>query len=93
MKTIVVYDIENDRIRNKIFNACKDYGLEHIQFSAFFGELNHNRRGELKQRLKRTLGQKAGKILICPVCDKDLRLMDEIVVYEEEESSGEAEGK
>jgi CRISPR-associated protein Cas2 len=93
MKTIVVYDIENDRIRNKIFNACKDYGLEHIQYSAFFGELNHNRRGELKQRIKRTLGKKAGKIMICPVCDKDLRLMEEIVVYEQEEEPVEAEGQ
>lgn len=80
MKTIVVYDIENDRIRNKVFNACKDYGLEHIQYSAFFGELNHNRRGELKQRLKRTLGENPGKIFVCPVCDKDLRLLEEILV-------------
>lgn len=92
MKTIVVYDIENDRIRNRIFNACKDYGLEHIQYSAFFGELNHNRRGELKQRLKRTLGKKKGKIFICPVCDKDLKLLDEIVVYEPEGGKGETEG-
>lgn len=75
MKTLVIYDIEEDRIRTKIFEACKDYGLTHIQYSAFFGELNHNRRDELKQRIKKTLGRKNGKILICPVCDKDLRLL------------------
>ncbi|WP_418791973.1 CRISPR-associated endonuclease Cas2 [Phosphitispora sp. TUW77] len=92
MKTIVVYDIENDRIRKRIFNACKDYGLEHIQCSAFLGDLNHNRRGELKQRLKRTLGNKKGKIFICPICDKDLRLLEEIVVYEPKGDTGETTG-
>lgn len=80
MKTLVIYDIEEDRIRGKIFEACKDYGLTHIQYSAFFGELNHNRKDELRQRIKKTLGRKNGKILICPVCDKDLRLLTVINV-------------
>ena len=82
MMTLVNYDIEEDRIRTKIFEACKDYGLAHFQYSAFIGDLNHNRRDELKQRLKRTLGQKRGKILICPICDKDARLMEVIEVGE-----------
>jgi len=80
VKTLVIYDIEEDKIRTKIFEACKDYGLTHIQYSAFFGELNHNRRDELKQRLRKTLGKKNGNILICPVCDKDLRLLEAISV-------------
>lgn len=79
VKTLVVYDIVEDKIRTKVFEACKDYGLTHIQYSAFFGELNHNLRQELYQRLKRILGRNEGKILICPVCDKDLRLLLEIV--------------
>ncbi|MEW5897566.1 MAG: CRISPR-associated endonuclease Cas2 [Bacillota bacterium] len=90
MKTFVVYDITDDRTRNKIFQTCKDYGLTHIQYSAFFGELNHNRREELSGRLKRALGQKEGKIVIVPVCDKDLRLLLEIC-YPEEISPGIAE--
>lgn len=80
MKTLVIYDIEEDKTRTKIFEVCKDYGLTHIQYSAFFGELNHNRRDELKQRIRKTLGRKNGKILICPVCDKDLRLLETIIV-------------
>lgn len=83
MKTLVVYDIPDDRTRNKVFETCKDYGLAHIQYSAFFGELNHNRRQELYQRLKRVLGKNDGKILICPVCDKDLGLALEIVQGDE----------
>lgn len=83
MKTFVVYDIVEDRVRNKVFQACKDYGLTHIQYSAFFGELNHNRREELYRRLKRTIGKKEGKVVIVPVCDKDLHLLLEIRVPEE----------
>ncbi|KKM10615.1 CRISPR-associated protein Cas2 [Clostridiales bacterium PH28_bin88] len=80
MKTLVIYDIEEDRIRNKILEACKDYGLDHIQYSAFMGELNHNRREELWHRLRRILGKKIGKILMVPLCDKDLRLAREVYV-------------
>ncbi|MBC7345257.1 MAG: CRISPR-associated endonuclease Cas2 [Clostridia bacterium] len=80
MKTLVVYDIPDDRVRTKVFEACKDYGLSHIQYSAFFGELNHNRRQELYQRLRRVLGQNEGKILICPICDKDIALMLEVQI-------------
>jgi len=65
----------------------RDYGLTHIQYSAFFGELNHNRRQEPFGRLKRVPGQKEGKIIIVPVCDKDLRLLLEIC-YPEEVSPG-----
>ena len=90
MKTFVIYDITEDRIRNKIFQTCKNYGLVNIQYSAFFGELNHNRREELQKRLKRLLGRGAdghsaclqGKIIIQPVCDKDFQLLQEICVPE-----------
>ncbi len=80
MKTLVIYDIVDDKTRNKVMDACKDYGLEHIQYSAFFGELNRNLRQELFQRVKRTLGKKEGKIMVCPVCDKDLHLLLEIEI-------------
>lgn len=80
MQTLVIYDIEKDRIRNKILNACKDYGLEHIQYSAFLGNLNHNRREELWERLRRVLGKNHGKILMIPICDKDFRLIKDLYV-------------
>ncbi len=84
MQTLVIYDIVEDKIRNKILNACKDYGLEHIQYSAFMGDLNHNRREELWQRLRRLLGANHGKILMVPICDKDFRLCKEIHIGPEE---------
>ncbi|PKM82814.1 MAG: CRISPR-associated endonuclease Cas2 [Firmicutes bacterium HGW-Firmicutes-13] len=79
MKTLVIYDIPSDKIRNKIGEACKDYGLQRIQYSAFLGDINHNRRDELYQRLRRTLGKEDGNIQIYPFCDKDIRLKREII--------------
>ena len=41
---MLIYDIENDRLRTRASDICLDYGLERIQYSAFFGKLNRNRR-------------------------------------------------
>ena len=48
--TLPIYDIPSDRLRTKVANACLDYGVERIQYSAFQGTLTHNRQGELLQR-------------------------------------------
>jgi CRISPR-associated protein Cas2 len=74
MQTLVIYDVQDDRVRHRVSEACKDYGLERIQFSAFLGDLNHNRRQELMQRLRRTLGKNPGNVQSIPLCEKDLRM-------------------
>ncbi|RJQ46073.1 MAG: CRISPR-associated endonuclease Cas2 [Gaiellales bacterium] len=73
MSTYVLYDIPDDTIRTKIAEVCKDYGLERIQFSAFCGSLTRNKREELFLRLGEVLGEQPGKILLQPVCEKDIR--------------------
>jgi CRISPR-associated protein Cas2 len=77
--TFVVYDIEDDRVRGRIANACEDYGLERIQYSAFCGSLDASRRSELAARLGDTLGEAVGKILVLPVCEKDAGAKRELV--------------
>ncbi len=71
LRTFVIYDIVDDRTRLRIADACLDYGLLRIQYSAFYGWLNRNKRQELFLRLKRTLGSGYGKFLIQPICEKD----------------------
>jgi CRISPR-associated protein Cas2 len=73
LTTYVIYDIEDDHIRNRIAEACKDYGLMRIQYSAFSGMLTRNKSNELFLRLKKELGKKQGKILVQPVCQKDVK--------------------
>jgi CRISPR-associated protein Cas2 len=73
LRTLVIYDIENDRIRLKISETCLDYGLVRIQFSAFLGILNRNKREELFLRLTSILDNNAGKIMLQPICHRDMK--------------------
>jgi CRISPR-associated protein Cas2 len=72
VSVVVLYDIEEDRLRKRASDICLDYGLERIQFSAFFGKLNRNRRQELAMKLKNEMGDEAARIRMIPVCEADL---------------------
>ncbi len=85
MLSIIIYDIPSDKLRSKIADVCQDYGLDRIQFSAFLGEINHNRREELLQKIKREIGKKPANVQLFPICDKDVRLRQMVVVNESNE--------
>jgi CRISPR-associated protein Cas2 len=87
--TMVIYDIPDDRARTRISEACLDYGLERVQWSAFVGKLTRNKREELFLRLKGLLGEKAGKILVQPICEKDLKVALAVENEKEPENVGE----
>ena len=72
--TFVVYDVVDDRTRSRVATVCKDYGLSHIQYSAFSGRLDSTRRAEMFARLSDTLGAQVGRILVLPVCERDVQL-------------------
>ncbi|GIW26189.1 CRISPR-associated endonuclease Cas2 [Meiothermus sp.] len=61
---LVLYDITDDRIRTKASDACKDYGLDRIQFSAYSGRLTKAAREELEIRLGKILGDHSGAITV-----------------------------
>ena len=73
MHTYVIYDIVENRVRKRVSDACLDYGLRRIQYSAFLGDMNTTRRNALEKRLLQELGKKQGKIEIIAVCEKDFR--------------------
>lgn len=87
LMTLVIYDIEDDRIRHRISEACKDYGLGRIQYSAFSGQLSRNKREELFLRLSRIIKYDTGKIIIQPVCEKDVR-DQKMIVNEKKKETG-----
>lgn len=74
MKVLVVYDITSDRLRNKISEALKDFGLVRIQKSAFIGELNSEERKDVENFLKRQPLEKNDRIDIFPICTRDLKV-------------------
>lgn len=81
MISLLIYDIPDDKLRSSVADTCLDYGLERIQFSAFLGELNHNRQEEILQKIKRKIGQKQANVQLFPVCEKDLRLKKDVVIH------------
>ena len=83
MTCLLIYDIPDDRLRNKVADICLDYGLARIQYSSFLGDLSHNRQGEIVQKLKRRIGKREANIQLFSICEKDLALRREIVVKPE----------
>jgi CRISPR-associated protein Cas2 len=67
MHLLVFYDISDDRVRTKVACACEDYGLDRIQYSAFYGRLNRTLQQELMHKLRALLGDSNGCIQLVPV--------------------------
>jgi CRISPR-associated protein Cas2 len=70
MQSLLIYDIPDDRARQKIADACLDYGLQRIQYSAFAGDLTRTHQRELFGEIKRRLGRKAGNVQFFPLDEK-----------------------
>jgi CRISPR-associated protein Cas2 len=71
MQCLLVYDIPDDAKRAKVADACLDYGLDRIQYSAFLGPLLPTHMQELMLKIKKILGKKPGNIQLYPLCADD----------------------
>lgn len=69
---LVLYDIEENRIRSRVSELCLDFGLERIQYSAFSGRLTRSRREELALRLLRVVQHENVRIRMVPLTDECL---------------------
>ena len=78
MYTLVIYDISDDLIRQKVAEACKEVGLVRIQKSAFLGIISFQVRKSLKRKLEKILGNAEGNIQLFAICDSDIRYREVI---------------
>lgn len=62
----VMYDITENKIRNRAVRACKDKGLYRVQKSIFIGDLNKNQKDELKIIMERLVDESTDSIYIFP---------------------------
>jgi CRISPR-associated protein Cas2 len=69
LRILVLYDIPSDRARAHVADACLDYGLERIQFSAFVGKLGRAHRQELMLRIEHLLDHEPAKVRFIPLDD------------------------
>ena len=77
---IVVYDITSDKLRTKLSDTLKDYGLERIQYSAFYGLLMIHALNSLKTDIQRIIndGEERDSVLIFPLCESCFRNRHEL---------------
>ncbi|MCF6158381.1 MAG: CRISPR-associated endonuclease Cas2 [wastewater metagenome] len=73
MLTWIIYDIVEDKKRNKIAKACKNKGLYRVQKSAFLGTLNKNQIDELKIMCDDIIDPEADSVYIFPMCEDDFK--------------------
>ncbi len=67
MRVLVLYDITHDGARGKVVQACEDFGLERVQYSAFAGLLSRPHQRELMARVRHVMRQKVGIITLYPI--------------------------
>jgi CRISPR-associated protein Cas2 len=69
----VIYDIVDDKTRNRIAKVCKQYGLYRVQKSAFLGNLNRNEIDELSIKSEDLIDTGEDSIYIFPMCEDDFK--------------------
>lgn len=68
MRFVVIYDITDDNLRALVAETLKDYGLQRIQYSAFFGSLR-DELNSLLVDLKNLIKDLVENVQLYPVCD------------------------
>ena len=80
MIVLIIYDITDDNLRNKVANTLLAYGLTRVQKSAFLGPLTRERLKDLKIRLSRMIQEQRANIQFYPLCPHCYIRRDEIGV-------------
>lgn len=70
MRILVIYDIPSDRARTRVADACLDYGLQRIQYSAFVGVLRRAHERELTLKIERILEREAALVRMIPLDER-----------------------
>jgi CRISPR-associated protein Cas2 len=70
MQCLLIYDIPHDGTRQKVADACLDYGLARVQYSAFVGQLTRSHQRALFGEIRRRLGRRSGNIQLYPLDEK-----------------------
>lgn len=90
MNCLVIYDIPSNRVRDKVADACMDYGMNRIQFSAFAGDLLRTHQEELAQKAQRLLGRNEGKVYLYCIGEREWADRLEVVVEAKQDGAGES---
>lgn len=69
---ILVYDVSDDDIRDKIRELIKNWGGIRFQYSAFMIDLSEVELSELLRISARLISDCRGSVMAIPICKRDL---------------------
>lgn len=69
----VMYDIEQDRARNRVAKYCKQAGLYRVQYSVFLGTLNANEKDTLELQIEQEINPDQDKVYLFPMSQLELQ--------------------
>ncbi len=87
MLTLIIYDITEDDVRNKVAEFLKSKGLKRIQKSAFIGELSSSQKADIEAGLRRLVKGAKANVQIYPLTPASYNMRTVIGVefdYDEE---------
>lgn len=73
MLTWVIYDIADNKRRNRVAKMCKGCGLYRVQKSAFLGNLNRTEIDELGLKCKEAVDIRKDSLYLFPMCEDDFK--------------------
>lgn len=69
----VIYDITKNRVRQKVSDRCKGYGLYRVQKSVFLGDLNSNDRNSLALECEELINTEVDSVYVFPMDDQSFK--------------------
>lgn len=69
----ILYDIQNNKAREKVAKLCKQAGLYRVQLSCFLGQINQNDLDTLSMQLEEWIDEDNDKLYIFPMSKNELK--------------------
>ncbi len=66
-----LYDITDNKTRNKVIKMAKGYGLTRVQKSIFLGNITKNNIDEIVLQSENLINQETDSLYILPMCKSD----------------------
>ncbi|MGI6776500.1 MAG: CRISPR-associated endonuclease Cas2 [Acetivibrionales bacterium] len=68
----VIYDIQSNKVRNRLIKICKNAGLYRVQKSVFLGDIEENRMDELKLQAGELIDKDKDSVYVFTMSKSDL---------------------
>lgn len=68
-----MYDIKNDKARNRVSKACEQIGLNRVQYSVFLGTLEQSEVDTLQIQIEEYINPEKDSVYIFPMSKDELK--------------------